>query len=86
MVAAGTTLKFLYPKRFYLTCVAHLLHNCALKIKSDFEGVDQPIAKVILATIQTKPDKPNLLPLVAHFNLSLQDGNAAYIMQRIYLK
>ena len=27
MIAAGVTLKSLYPKLFHVTCVAHLLHN-----------------------------------------------------------
>ena len=36
MIAAGITLKSLYPKLFHVTCVAHLLHNCAMKIKSHF--------------------------------------------------
>ena len=54
MIAAGITLKSLYPKLFYVTCVAHLLHNCAIKIKSHFEDVDQLIAKVKAVTIQNK--------------------------------
>ena len=32
MIAAGITLKSLYPKLFYVMCIAHLLHNCAMKI------------------------------------------------------
>ena len=28
MIAAGITLKSLYPKLFHVTCVAYLLHNC----------------------------------------------------------
>ena len=40
MIAAGVTLKSLYPKLFHVACVAHLLHNCAMKIKSHFEDVD----------------------------------------------
>ena len=39
MIAAGITLKSLYPKLFHVTCVAHLLHNCVMKIKSHFEAV-----------------------------------------------
>ena len=54
MIAAGITLKFLYPKLFHVTCVAHLLHNCAMKIKSHFEDVDQLIAKVNAVTIKNK--------------------------------
>ena len=54
MIAAGTTLKSPYPKLFHMTCVAHLLHNCAIKIKSLFEDMDQLIAKVKAVTIKNK--------------------------------
>ena len=54
MIAAGITLKSLYPKLFHVTCVAHLLHNCAMKIKSHFEDVDQLIAKVKAVTIKNE--------------------------------
>ena len=54
MIAAGITLKSLYLKLFHVTCVAHLLHNCAMKIKSHFEDVDQLIAKVEAVTIKNK--------------------------------
>ena len=54
MIAAGITLKSLYPKLFYVTCVAHLLHNCAMKVKSYFEDVDQLIAKVKAVTTKNK--------------------------------
>ena len=35
-------------------CVAHLLHNCAMKIKPHFEDVDQLNAKVKAVTIKNK--------------------------------
>ena len=54
MIAAGITLKSLYPQLFHVTCVAHLLHNCATKIKSHFEDVDQLIAKIKTLTIKNK--------------------------------
>ena len=57
MIAAGITIKFLYPKLFHVTCVAQLLHNCAMKIKSHFEDVDQLIAKLKAVTIKIKPDR-----------------------------
>ena len=44
-IAAGIILKSLYTKLFHVTCVAHLLHNCAMKIKSHFEDVDKLIQK-----------------------------------------
>ena len=40
---AGGIRKYVYPKLFHVTCIAHLLHNCA---RSHFEDVDQLIAKV----------------------------------------
>ena len=54
MIAAGITLKSLCSKLFHVTCVAHLLHNCAMKIKSHFEDVDQLIAKVKAVTIKNE--------------------------------
>ena len=54
MIAAGITLKFLYLKLFHVTCVTQLLHNCAMKIKSHLEDVDQLIVKVKAVTIQNK--------------------------------
>ena len=57
VIAAGITLKSLYPKLFHVTCVAHLLHNCAMKIKSHFEDVVQLIAKIKAVTIKNKPDR-----------------------------
>ena len=54
MIAAGITLKSLYPKLFHMTCVAHLSHNCAIKIKSHFEDVHQLIAEVKAVTIKNK--------------------------------
>ena len=54
MIAVGITLKFLYPKLFHMTCVAHLLHNCAMKIKSHFEDMDQLIAKAKAVTVKNK--------------------------------
>ena len=53
-IAAGITLKSLHPKLFHVTCVAYLLYNCAMKIKSLFEDVDQLITKVKAVTIKNK--------------------------------
>ena len=54
VIAAGIALRSLYPKLFQVTCVAHLLHNFAMKIKSHFEDVDRLIAKVKAVTIKNK--------------------------------
>ena len=76
MVAAVAILKSLYLKLFHVTCVAHLLHNCAMKIKSYFKVDDQLIAKVKSATDKNKTRQANLLLLVAYFSLLLQYGKA----------
>ena len=54
MITAAITLKSLYPMLFHMVCVAHLLHNCAMNIKSHFEDVDQLIAKVKAVTIKNE--------------------------------
>ena len=61
MVAASALLKSLYPKLFHVTGVAHLLHNCAMKVRSHFQDVDQIITKVNEKQLRTKPDKADLL-------------------------
>ena len=54
MQAAGKTLKNMYPQLFHVTCVAHLLHNCALRVKAKYPAVDDLIACVKAATIKSK--------------------------------
>ena len=54
MIASGITLKSLNSKLFHVICVAHLFHNCAMKIKSHFEDVDQLIANFKAVTIKNK--------------------------------
>ena len=36
MSLAGKTLKELYPSLMHVTCVAHLLHNCAMRVHAHF--------------------------------------------------
>ena len=36
MTAAGVLLKKLYPRLFQVTCMAHLLHNCAMKVRANY--------------------------------------------------
>ena len=47
VVALGAILKSLYLKLFHVTCVAHLLHSCVMKVRSHFENVDQLIGSKI---------------------------------------
>lgn len=54
MTAAGNTLKELYPSLMHVTCVAHLLHNCAMHIRAHFTSVNSLIATVKAATLKNK--------------------------------
>ena len=54
MMAAGAILKSLYPKLFCVTCMAHLLRICAMKVKSRYENVVQLIADVKEKTVKNK--------------------------------
>ena len=74
--AGGATLTSLYSKLFHVTCVARLLRNNAMKVKSHFEDVDQLIAKPNHQLSKTTPNKSNSLLVFARLCLLLQDGNA----------
>ena len=52
MSLAGKTLKELYPSLMHVTCVAHLLHNCAMRVRAHFKNIDE-----IIATIKNKNRK-----------------------------
>ena len=65
-IAAGKTPKSLHSKLFRVTCVAHLLQNCAMKIKCHFKDVDQLIAKVKAITIKNKTRQEKLLSAIGY--------------------
>ena len=46
MSLAGKTLKELYPFLMHVTCVAHLLHNCAIRVRAYFKNIDETIATI----------------------------------------
>ena len=46
MSLAGKTLKELYSSLMHVTCVAHLLHNCAMRVRAHFKNIDEIIAKI----------------------------------------
>ena len=54
MVKAGETLKMIYPNCFHITCFAHLLHNCAMRVKAFFPEVDNLIARIKALTVKNK--------------------------------
>ena len=54
MTFRNALLKILYPQLFHITCLAHLLHNCAEKVRSHFPEVDNLIATVKAVTVKNK--------------------------------
>ena len=59
MSLAGKTLKESYPCLMHVTCVAHLLHNCAMRVRAHFKNIDQIIATIKAATIKNNDRKKN---------------------------
>ena len=50
MIAATSILKQMFPRLFHVTCVAHLMHNCAQKVRAHYSNVDNLIARIKAAT------------------------------------
>ena len=57
MSLAGKILKELYPSLMHVTCVAHLLHNCAMRVHAHSKNIDKIIASIKAATIKNKDRK-----------------------------
>ena len=57
MSSAGKTLKELYTSLMHVTSVAHLLHNCAMRVRAHFKNIDEVIATIKAATIKNKDRK-----------------------------
>ena len=60
MFLNGKTLKELYPSLMHATCVAHELHNCAMRVRAYFKNIDKIIATIKAATIKNKDRKKDL--------------------------
>ena len=54
VTACTATLKVLYLRLFHVTCLAHMLHNCAEKVCGAFADVNNLVAHVKAATIKNK--------------------------------
>ena len=54
MTTTTQSLKMLYLRLFHIICIAHLLHDCAEKVRSHFQDVDELIATVKAATVKNK--------------------------------
>ena len=57
MSLAGKTLKELYPSLMHVTCVVHLLHNCAMHVRAHFKNIHEIIATIKVATVKNKDCK-----------------------------
>ena len=57
MSLAGKTLKELYSFLMDVTCAAHLLYNCAMRVRAHFKNIDEVIATIKAATIKNKDRK-----------------------------
>ena len=57
MSLPGKTLKELYPSLMHVTCVAYLLHNCAMRVRAHFKNIDKIIVTIKAATIKNKDRK-----------------------------
>ena len=57
MSLSGKTLKELYSSLMHVTCVAHLLHNCAMRVRAHFKNIDEVMATIKAATIKNKDRK-----------------------------
>ena len=54
MMACTVMLKVLYLCLFHITCLVHILHNCAEKVHGTFTDVDNLVVHVKAATIKNK--------------------------------
>ena len=59
MSLAEKTLKKLYPSWMRVNCVAHLLHNCAMRVRAHFRNIDKVTATMREATMKSKDRKKN---------------------------
>ena len=57
MYSAGKTLKELYPSFMLVTSVAHLLQNCAMRVRAHLKNIDEVIATIKAAIIKNKDRK-----------------------------
>ena len=54
MCRAGKVLKEKYPNLLHVTCLAHLMHNCGLKVKRFYKEIDDLIAAVKASVVKNK--------------------------------
>lgn len=54
MIRAFKNLKIQTPDFYHVTCVAHLIHNCAMRIRAYYSNVDKCISSVKAITIKNR--------------------------------
>lgn len=54
MMRAFKEIKLKWPNFFHITCLAHLIHNCAMKVKAHYETVDRCISTVKAITVKNR--------------------------------
>ena len=57
MFLVGKTLKELYAFLMHVTCAAHLLDYCAMRVRAYFKNIDEVVATIKAATIKNKDRK-----------------------------
>ena len=57
MIKSGKVLKSNNESLFYVTCFAHLAHNCSLKVWSYYKSLDFLITSLKIATIKSSERK-----------------------------
>ena len=57
MPLVGKALKELYPTLMHVTCIAHLLYNCAMRVCAFFKNIDDIVATLKAATSKNKESK-----------------------------
>ena len=68
---AGKTLKKLYPILMHVTCIAHLLHYCSMRVRAFFKNIDDVVATERQQHSKTKIAKMIFMILVCHYLRSL---------------
>ena len=74
----------------HANCVAHLLHNCAMRARAHFKNIDKIIAMIKAATIKNKDRKKDFHDASLPFppDLVIQDGQLGlklpYIIMRTF--
>ena len=57
MSLAEKTLKKLYSSLMHVTCVVHLLHNCAMRVRAHFKIIEEVIATIKATTTKNQDCK-----------------------------